>query len=317
MKKSWVLSVCVLILLGGCGSDTGNGNGIVFLPAGSSNLGEARVLVPVEQNYTALTAMSAGRSRLEGIGTYAVSFSSTQIGAESSRMYLVGYIDHDTGEVSVTDTLVTMTDSDGDGFPGSSIYYVGEPGPNGEQQSLWFDDGVFFNATNYQYARLFNWTVSDGAGGSEIARVVAGVTTDPGDISRSATASYTGNVLTEFERDTVVSFLRGSASVQADFGAGTVDAQLMPDNLSAFEGGGTTIQVEGMDIIENGFVGGTVTILDGSGADVTAAVVGANAEHEAGGMFFGPAPGEIPAEVGGFATVRGDDRAAYSYFLAD
>ena len=285
------------------------------MPGNSNNLGNVRITLPSGTGYDAIDGNSGVVVIVEGVGTSELGQGT--VGPSNSRLYVYGVLDTATGEIRLTDTMASLDDPTGDGASGDDILWE-----DSDARALTGEGGgveLFPAASTYEYARFLDWrtgslTVDDG-------EIVFGVSTLPGDVPTADTVTYTGDSLIIRTVGSASAFNTGTSEVTANFGSGTVDAEVSAV-VALFSGGSATFTMEatGMSIDGNSFAGGTVDMTRGGGSSI-AADAGSVQGTDAAGLFFGPAtdgPGsDNPAEVGGFIQVDGSNASFRGYFIGD
>lgn len=222
-----------------------------------------------------------------------------------------GTLKHDTGATTIDDGTYSLTDSDG--FNGSNVMSDGS--------STLTSDGTQGFSGTYEYVRAYNQTYTSG-GVTYDTTGIYGIVTNASDMPTSGSATYTGEatgvVITATQG---FDLSNGTSTVNANFGAGTVDVTLNGFTSTDQSTGNPsaapidTISVTGMAISGNGFSGGTAST---SNSGTTTSVTGANTTNSAQGHFFGyDAANSQPDEVGGNVVIQGDDGRVIGTFIAD
>ncbi|MEL6748914.1 MAG: transferrin-binding protein-like solute binding protein [Pseudomonadota bacterium] len=281
-------------LLTGCG---GGGSGV------KPSTGGGTVTSPSYEN---MSSTADATSTLAGSGI--------RSNGTSGAIDLVntsGSLKHDTGATTLNDGTYTLTDSDG--FNASNVMSDGS--------STLTSDGTQGFSGTYEYVRAYNQTYISG-GVTYDTTGIYGIATNASDMPTSGSATYTGEatgvVVTATQGFGLSS---GTSTVNADFGAGTVNVTLNGFTATDQATGNAatapidTISVNGMTISGNGFSGGTATTSNGG---TTTSVTGANTTSNPQGHFFGyDSANSRPDEVGGNVLIQGDDGRVIGTFIAD
>jgi len=287
----------------------------LFSP-GAAEAGAGRVDLPETPVYNLLDGGVAGLSILEGVGSTATSFGNP-VGLTETRYYLIGTRDAGTGAVTITDTNGTMVDSDGYGLSGDSLILSADlptEDPGLQQLSLRQFQWSEMADDQSNFVGTFFTRSTDQDGSPSFAVGVIGVSTLPIDMPATGTAVMTGRGLLNVSTSLMTSDQDGAAQVTADFTNGLVnmtfasDPSVSPLLLDS-------VNIVGMEITENAFSGGT-TFLSLDGEDVTDTALGTIQGQDGAGLFFGPATGGRPAEVGGFLQIQGENADLRLYYAA-
>ena len=193
----------------------------------------------------------------------------------------------------------------------------------GDKEGLWTDGTSTLSPRSpnsiYDYARFYNFTTPDAAGGS--GPTIIGVLTPISGLSNGGSVTYTGQAFidgTGLATDKAFE-ATGLSKVIGNFdGSRTVDVVISGlTNSPPF----TELTIIGMalDLNNSSFAGGDLKLF-GGGSDVTADVMGTSVTSDAEGTFFGlaaDASTEQPDEAGGVFVIDGTDGTISGGFLAD
>jgi hypothetical protein len=221
---------------------------------------------------------------------------------------LAGMIGHNTGETTITDGRITMTDNDG--FNGSGVATDG---------TVTFSD--LGTTGSYDYVILVSENYADN-GVSYDATGVVGIRTEVAQMPLSSTASYSGETEATLIMGAQGYDLRnGSSQINVNFNTSRLDVDLSGFTATnIFSQTVTTAPVDqikgtGLVINGNGFSGGTFTTLkNGSVVNVT----GSNTSTLSGGAFLGyDVTNSMPDEIGGVVLMKGQDGTLSAWYVAD
>jgi len=279
---------------GGTGSGTGTGTGT---GTGSSN-----------PNYPGFDSSVASTSTLAGT---ALIFPTT--GGGVTLVTTSGSLTHNSDATTVNIAGGQVGDPDGVGS-GTTL-------SDGAGNALTLT-GL---ADTYDFLRVYDGTVIDGATTYTVDVVVAGTPTQTADMPTSNTATYTGaaEALVAISGGQSASLENGRAVLSVDFGNGLVDVELDSFTARDVASGNlvtaplTDIFIDNMVISGNTFSGGTLrTQLSGAAVDV----LGSGATLSAAGTFFGideSGTFDKPDETGGVFYTSGATGEIDGSFVGD
>lgn len=160
---------------------------------------------------------------------------------------------------------------------------------------------------NQIYARLYDLSSSSGSGPLVIGVIAPNeVLPTTGNTVFTGAGFVTGSAV----NDTNQIDGTGVSTLTVNW-AGTVDAEITGNLDEAFD----TVTITGMTRTDTTFAGGTVTVLN-NGANVTTALIGADATGAgSGGLFGATADDTDPAEAGGVFLTEGSNGVLGGGFL--
>lgn len=225
-----------------------------------------------------------------------------------------GTITHNTGAVSLDDGLYVFADPDGQDTSGT--YSDGAGGTLAENSSL--------SISGYEYLQLVEQGYTTG-GKTYAVNGVAGILTNTADILATGSATYKGDAAGTFVTATDNLLLTsGNSTVSTDFAANSVDVTMTgftvtdQNTLAAGSAPFDTINVTGMSLSGNRFIGGAVTTELGGSNVAISGVTGAGTSSASAGAFFGyDDVNAVPDEVGGTVVSAGSGGVLISGFVAD
>ncbi len=216
-----------------------------------------------------------------------------------------------TQSLTISDGVVTLTDTDG---PNSAGVFQDASGAT-------FAASTTLDTSSYDYLALGNLNYTSGGTTYDVA-IVYGARTTPADLAAaSGTVTYSGSATASAVSSTGNSYAlnNGAATIEVDFGGDSVDVTL--DNFTVLDGTTglpttapfDTISIDNMTIASHGFEGGDITTTNGGTIVLFA---GPSPVNSADGGFFA-LDGTTPDEVGGVFLSDGSAGTVQGIFIGD
>lgn len=317
-RRNMIAALGLATALSGCGG-SGTSPTVEFenlLPADAASRGDARVDLPETPVYNLLDGGVAGVTVLEGVGTLGL-FTPSAAEVGEGRYYFYGTRDAGTGTITVTDTTNTLLDTDGFQSSGTTLIVAPDapqPDPSLRQLTLRQTDFSGDPSDQSAFTRRFRASYNDEDGAAFFVEGVFGVATLSNEMPVSGSAVMTGSGTMTIGTNLIGNTRFGTSQVTADFTNGLVNITYNTDPMFAnLEVDG--VSAVGMTITDNSFSGGTLSMTK-DGSDVTETALGALEGQDAAGLFFGPAAGGLPEEVGGVVEFVGDGKSLRLIFAA-